>query len=157
MKRNSARDEYVKQALRALVAFVGLDAVKTALADIEGAAARSTTRRSDRPAAVPLPKAIVDLQQNDPERFAILRPFFERIGAGELLRQSEDVRRFAEELGVKQLSSKRRRDLVAQITPTLATFPIHELAALLHRAESISEEERVQGYSVLTDRILRRP
>ncbi|MGD0679500.1 MAG: hypothetical protein ABSC94_29270 [Polyangiaceae bacterium] len=166
MKQRSPRDEYLDQALRALVAFVGLDAVKRALAALEaksGGAARQGeparrshgSERPEPPTKAPLPKVVADLESSEPKRFEVLRPFFARVYDRELLRDSEDIRRFAELAGSKSLVGKSRRDLVAKLPPLLLVLPLDDLRALLAKAEGISGEERSQGYSILTEHLLR--
>jgi len=155
MKRTS-RDEYLDVTLRALVAFFGIEAVTRAMADIEGKVTEPRRPRSDPPARITLPRAVAELAKSDPRRFDLLRPFFEKIMSGELLPQSEDIRRFAEHLRVKELLPGRsRRDLVVKLTGPLVAMPLNELPALLKEADSIFEEQRRKGYSLLTDRLLR--
>jgi hypothetical protein len=156
MKRSS-RDEYLDQTLRALVAFFGVEAVKHGIAVIERIEAGPKRPPSDRPASTGgLPKVIAALSGSDPARFDLLRPFFERIVAGEVLPQSEDIRRFAELLRVKEpFPGKSRRDLISHLAGSLLKVPVDELRTLIHQADSIREEQRRKGYSLLTDHLLR--
>jgi hypothetical protein len=154
-----SRSEYLNQTLRTLVAFFGFDAVKRTLTSIE--AKNDTKQRSARPpktiVAVRLPKLIADLEASDLPRFELLKPFFSRLQKVELLPQAEDVRRFAALAGAKSLVGKSRKDLLPKLAPLLAPVPINELRLLLERAEGISEEERRQGFSVITEHLLREP
>lgn len=155
MKRMS-RDEYLDQTLRALVAFFGVEAVKRGVAAIERSDDEPRRPASDRPPRGGLPKVVAGLAQSDPERFELLRPFFEKVAAGELLAQSEDVRWFAERLRIKEpLPGRSRRDLIPHLADWLIAVPLKELPVVLAEAGSISEAERRKGYSVLTDHLLR--
>lgn len=156
MKRSS-RDEYLDQALRALVAFFGVEAVKRGVEVIERKGAEPKQPQSDRPTRTGLPKVIASLAVSDEARFDLLRPFFERILAGEVLPQSEDIRRFGELLRVKEpFPGKSRRDLIGHLAGLLLKVPLDELRTLIRDAEAIREEQRRKGFSLLTDHLLRR-
>jgi len=153
-------DQYLREALEALVRFAGLPAVERALADLRSddrgprrTKTESSRKRSPRKGPQ-IPKVVNDLRASEPEKFEVLEPFFLAVAQRAVLSNLDDIRRFAEALGSKQLQGSTRRQLVSRLATALAETDASRLPELLDRARSLSAEDSAAGFSILTDRLL---
>ncbi len=178
--KNISSNEYLRESLLLLVRLCGVDMVKTALKDVEAATApeqqteprgteprRAELRGTERRATTPrgreprgtehratIPRAISLLEETDRTKYDLLKSFFTCIDSGTILPEAEDIRRFVELLGIKQLPGKSRRDLIPKLANVLAELPLVRLEQLIAKAGDISENKRREGYSLLTDKLL---
>ena len=71
-----------------------------------------------------------------------------------LLPESQDIRQFAQIIGLKEIGGKSREDLVPKLMRFLIGEPTVRLQRDIQRAAGVSEEQRQQGFSVLADKLL---
>lgn len=71
-----------------------------------------------------------------------------------VLATPDDIRHFANAVGVKAIPGRSRRDMIPNLIDFLVTLPVARLRDALESAAGISEESRQRGYSVLTDKLL---
>ncbi|MFH1922936.1 MAG: hypothetical protein ABIP48_23985 [Planctomycetota bacterium] len=98
--------------------------------------------------------ALAQLEQSDPQRFALLTRFLNQVRQKEVLPQAEDMRILAELAGLKSLAGKSRKALIPRLFAHLSTLQLEVLDDLIRQAPAISAQSRREGYSVLTDRLL---
>jgi hypothetical protein len=158
-------DEYVREALVLLVRLCGIDAVRDALSEIErphdpsdtalqGKGREATGGPTPNAPRSWVPRAIVPLEQAEPQKFEMLKSFFTMVESGDLLPEAEDVRRFAENLGLKELRGSKRRELISKLGDPMSALSIERIQQLVGQAKGISANERRKGYSILTDKLL---
>jgi hypothetical protein len=94
------------------------------------------------------------VRRRDPEKHRLLFGFLLRLRDRDVLPESQDIRHFAQLVGLKEISGKSRKDMISPLMRFLIECPTDKLRADLRRADNISEQQRREGYSVLTDKIL---
>lgn len=90
----------------------------------------------------------------EPAKYRLLKEFLARLRSREILPESEDIRLFAQVVGLKDIRGKSRKDLIPPLMRFLIERPIEVLEAEIQRAGDISQQQRSAGFSVLTDKIL---
>jgi hypothetical protein len=155
------QEEFLRESLLLLVRLCGLDAVRSALSALDDQAAQiDATAGAAKQVPSPtvprtwVPRAVATLQETEPDKYAVLRAFFSTVESGELLPESEDVRRFAESLGLKQVHGTKRRELIAKLADPMVLLTVERIRELVDQAKKISAQERNKGYSILTDKLL---
>lgn len=94
------------------------------------------------------------LRQQDEETYLLLRDFYTAIKEQKVLPESQDIQQFAYRIGLKEITGKSRKDMIPKLMRFLCDLPRARLQAEIEKAARISEEERQQGYSILTDKLL---
>jgi hypothetical protein len=94
------------------------------------------------------------IRQGNPEKHRLLAEFLNDLKDRKVLPESQDVRHFAQIIGLKDISGKSRKDMIPTLMHFLMEQPIERLRIDLQRASNISEHQRQQGFSVLTDKLL---
>ncbi len=161
MKQITA-ENYLAEALMALVRFYGIDRIKQELDAIskQGEQFPAPTNRQDRidtarsPKPKPLPKVVIEISEREPEKGKLLENFFQKIISAILLPEAEDVRRFADLVGIKKLKGKSRNELITKLANELVPLDMRSLENLLPQADGISSAQRREGYSILTDTLM---
>jgi len=158
--RNSAKSSLHKE-ISLLVRRFGLRQVRTAVANISA----EDKAKNDRPTRTNLPKVpkasrptisnlLQALHSTDPEKHYLLSEFFIRLKDREVLPESQDIRFFAQIIGLKEIRGKSRKDMIPTLMHFLFQLPTDILRFELRRAASISQQQRQEGFSVLTDKLL---
>ena len=97
------------------------------------------------------------LRQKEQEKHRLLTAFFKRLKDKVVLRESQDIRQFAQIIGLKDINRKSRRDMLPKLMRFLLEQPTERLKVDIEAAAHVSEEQRTQGFSVLADKLLRKP
>jgi len=84
----------------------------------------------------------------------LLSEFLGHLKNREILPESQDIRLFAQLIGLKDIGGKSRRDMIPALMRFLLEQPTERLRIDLQNAANISEQQRQQGFSVLTDKLL---
>jgi hypothetical protein len=98
--------------------------------------------------------AIESIGRDDPKKHRLLSDFYNDLKDRRLLPESQDIRQFSQTIGLKSISGKSRKELVSTLMRFLLDLPIERLRPELENAATISEQQRRQGFSVLTDKLL---
>jgi hypothetical protein len=96
-----------------------------------------------------------DLASRDFEKHRLLAAFYAQLKERKVLVDSQDIRFFAQTIGMKRISGKSREDLVGHLMRFLLHQPADRLPADLKKAVDFSEAQRQQGFSILTDKLLK--
>ena len=151
---------YLQETIDLLVEHFGIGRVRLALARVARGDRRLAKSHGDRPAAsrrsiVPNVLTLLDeLRARDPSKNQLLAQFYERLKRKNVLPESEDVRQFANLIGLKEITGKSRKDMIPKLIRVLAERPFERLRADIEAAENISDQQRKQGFSVITDKLL---
>ncbi|MGC9985432.1 MAG: hypothetical protein ABSF35_17595 [Polyangia bacterium] len=153
-------NQFLEDQLRLLVSHFGHEKVRFALARVvpsEPAEQPVARRRVDRFAShgETVDVALASIKQADPSRYDALQSFAQRLRRREILLEPQDIRHFCQEAGIKGLQGRSRRELVPALLRSMLGLPTERLLPLIARAADISETSRRQGFSILTDRLLK--
>jgi hypothetical protein len=144
-----------------LVEHFGLGPVRSALAKFSNGSAETAELHPHRLRAGPQNQAtpgiltlLEGLRQKDPEKHHLLSDFYARLKSRTVLPESQDIRQFAQLIGLKEIVGKSRKDMIPRLMRMLLERPSERLRGDIEGAASVSEHQRKQGYSLLTDKIL---
>jgi hypothetical protein len=115
---------------------------------------RTSTSRdvaSIRPTIV---SALEVVRGSDPEKHRMLNEFLGQLKERTILPESQDIRHFAQLIGLKSVTGKSRKDMIPSLMRFLLEQPKERLRTDLRRADNISEQQRQKGFSLLTDKLL---
>jgi hypothetical protein len=156
------RSGFLDQLVDALVAEFGADAVRESLARWDAAvkvkpvAPAPTATKPSSPSRLRFVDELKQIRANDPERADVLDEFHRALLDRYVLAQVQDIVHFAQNSGLKELRGKDRRELIPRLMRFLAQQPTEQLRVLRAQAMEVSEAQRAQGFSVLTDKLLSR-
>jgi hypothetical protein len=94
------------------------------------------------------------IRETDPEKHRLLSGFLVQLKDRKIFPESQDIRYFSQIVGLKEIKGKSRKDLIPKLMDVLLALPVERLRNEVKSAEQISEHERRQGFSVLTDKLL---
>ncbi|MGA2263519.1 MAG: hypothetical protein ABSH28_19050 [Acidobacteriota bacterium] len=77
-----------------------------------------------------------------------------RLKNRQILPESQDIRHFAQIIGLKDIGGKSRKALIPKLMRFLIDQPVERLTIGIESANNISEQQRQMGFSVLTDKLL---
>lgn len=151
----------LEDTIQVLVRHFGADRVRAALSkisdDLEESSqneARSDSRRPNQPATPTIPHLLEELHKVDVVKFRLLADFYQKLREKRVLPEAQDIRHYAQLIGLKEIEGNSRRDLIPRLMRFLMEQTAESLQGDLQRAEGISEEVRQRGFSVLTDKLL---
>jgi hypothetical protein len=101
--------------------------------------------------------AIEPIRGTQPEKHHLLNEFLIRLKSRQVLPESQDIRYFAQMVGLKDISGKSREDMLPKLIRFLVEQPIEKLRTDVEKASNISEQQRQMGFSLLADKLLGKP
>jgi len=160
MSRKSS-PTFLDDEVELLVKHFGVDRVRNALSKISNGVADAHERQArfqppevDSPAIKSITITLEELRQIDTEKYRILDDFYLHLKNKKVLPESQDIRHFAQLIGLKEINGKSRKDLIPKLIRFLVEQPVAQLRTELEKAANISEQQRENGFSVLTDSLL---
>ncbi len=160
MSRKS-RSSFLEEGVRLLVEYFGVDKVRAALAKVSNGGLATSERQGDRRSTEssrqPTPSMTSMLEQlrlNDEQKHHLLADFYAHLKDRKVLPESQDIRHFAQLIGLKEIGGKSRKDMLPRLMRFLLDQPTERLKADIDTAGSVSEQQRQQGFSVLTDKLM---
>lgn len=156
----SSKTAFLEEAIGLLVQHFGVGRVRGALAKISGddkKPQKPATRNVSydrKPTPPTVPNALELIRLSDPERHRLLSEFHGHLKDRKILPESQDIRQFAHLVGLKDITGKSRKDMIPTLMHFLLELPSERLRSELRKADDISEQQRQQGFSVLTDKLL---
>ncbi|HJX09854.1 MAG TPA: hypothetical protein VJ733_05075 [Candidatus Binatia bacterium] len=160
MTRKS-RQSLVDEAIGLLVKHFGVDRVRAALAKASSGAVgafegqpRRGLRRPDLQASPTVTSMLEQIRQKDEEKYRLLAGFYAQLKDRRVLPESQDIRHFAQLIGLKEISGKSRKDMVPRLMRFLLDQPTERVQVHIETAPNVSEQQRQKGFSVLTDKLL---
>ncbi len=157
----NARKSFLLDEITLLVKHFGLQRVQAAVAKVSGeihaetkAPARRGVSSGQKWTRPPVAKALESIHESEPEKHRLLSEFLIRLRDRNVLPESQDIRVFAQLVGLKDIQGKSRKDLIPALMYFLLPLPADTLRAEIKRADGISQQQRREGFSVLADKIL---
>jgi hypothetical protein len=152
----------LEEVVGLLVQHFGIDPVRAALTKVTNLAVGTSQRPARRPPTKPghqakpsITSTLEELRGRDAEKYRLLTNFYAQMKERKVLPESEDIRQFAQNIGLKEIHGKSRKDLLPKLIRFLMDQPTERLQVHINSAPTVSEEQRQQGFSVLTDKLLR--
>lgn len=156
-----SKASFLEQEIALLVQHFGLARVRAALRHVTNGNDEEAPKPSRRPTPrdrVSIRPSVVNglelLRQGDPEKHRLLSEFLNQLKERKILPESQDIRHFAHLIGLKNITGKSRKDMIPTLMRFLLEQPNERLRTDLQSASNISEQQRQQGFSVLTDKLL---
>jgi len=161
MSRRRTTPSYVEDAVATLVQHFGPARVRTALNKVSKGTEKApesqsplATNRANRQAHASITKMLEQLRDNDTDKHRLLTDFYGRLKCRAVLPESQDMRHFALMIGLKEIQGKSRDAMVPRLMRFLVDQATERLKVDIDKAANVSEEQRQQGFSVLTDKLL---
>jgi hypothetical protein len=150
------------EELSLLVRHFGVQRVQVALAKISRSVGaekvsvvpRKEAHRSQKTTGTNGTHVLEAIREIHPEKYRLLSDFLLRLKNRQTLPASQDIRYFAQLVGLKEISGKSREDLLPKLIRFLMEQPTDKLQIAIESANNISEEQRKMGFSVLTDKLV---
>lgn len=95
-----------------------------------------------------------ELKGSDVKKYETLTDFYRQLTKKYILPETQDIKIFVEQMGIKQIRGKSRREMITNLMEILLNLPSNELQQLAESAGKISEHQRSQGFSLLADKII---
>jgi hypothetical protein len=159
--RHSPKSLLLEDEIGLLVRHFGLEQVRAVVAkfSIRGseephALPRNTVRSDRKPGRPTIVNALELVRGSDPEKYRLLSEFLTRLRDREILPESQDIRHFAQLVGLKDIQGKSRKDMIPTLMRFLLQRSTESLRVGILRADNISQQQRQEGFSVLTDKLL---
>ena len=155
---------YVESTIGLLVEHFGVDRVRAALNKVANSGVtkfkpqtRQRSSKPDKQANPSVTSMLEQLRQEDQEKHRLLTAFFKRLKDKVVLPESQDIHQFAQVIGLKGINGRSRKDMLPRLMRFLLEQPTERLKVNIEAAANVSEQQRKQGFSVLTDRLLLKP
>jgi hypothetical protein len=157
----SSRSLLLEEEIELLVRHFGVQRVRSAVKKVStngdedlDAPPRRTVPNGRKPAQPTVPEVLELVRRSDPEKHRLLSEFLVSLKDRKVLPESQDIRHFAQLVGLKDIQGKSRRDMIPTLMRFLLERATEKLRVDIRRADNISEQQRQEGYSVLTDKLL---
>lgn len=157
----SPRASLLEEEIALLIHHYGVVRVRTALRKLSNGIdeqplkpTRPSTPRNLAPMRPSIASGLESLREKDPEKHRLLSEFFSQLKGRKILAESQDIRHFAQIIGVKNINGKSRKDMIPPLMRFLLEQTNERLWTDLEKANNISEQQRQRGFSVLTDKLL---
>jgi len=158
MKQSSDSD-LLEALIKLLLRHFGRSEVEAALGQSRHPAGASGPKHEAGPRATNKTTTVVGaldaIRESQPEKHRLLSEFYQGLNQRRVLPEAEDIRQFAQLIGIKGLRGKSRKDLLPGLMRFLLTLPQEAASSAVRRAEQINAEQRQQGFSVLADKLLK--
>ncbi|MEK6407627.1 MAG: hypothetical protein AABN34_11745 [Acidobacteriota bacterium] len=160
MTRKSTQS-FIDESVGLFVKEFGVKRVRAALARASNGAVsasdgqpRRRLRKPDFQASPTVTSMLEQLRQEDDEKHRLLVGFYTQLKDRTVLPESQDIRHFAQLIGLKEISGKSRKDMIPPLMRFLLEQPKERLQIDIDTAANVSEQQRQKGFSVLTDKLL---
>jgi hypothetical protein len=152
---------FLQDEVRLLVEHFGVERLRAALARVSDGAAESPSIevlprsiKVKRQPTASVTSLLEDYRQKDMQKYHVLTDFYTKLKYREILPESQDIIHFSQLVGLKDVNGKSRKDMIPRLMRFLIEQPTEQLQVNIKRAADISEQQRQQGFSVLTDKLL---
>jgi hypothetical protein len=131
-----------------------LDKVSNGVVEVSEVHARRRSSKRDHQASLSVTSTLEQIRQKDEEKHRLLTNFYTNLKDRKVLPESEDIRHFAQIIGLKEIGGKSRKDMIPRLMRFLLEQPTERLRVNIQAAADISEQQRQKGFSILTDKLL---
>lgn len=154
----SSKSRLLEEEIDLLVRHFGAQRVRSVVeklaANGDEGPRRRTALSGRKPMQPTVASALELIQNNDPEKYRLLKEFHIRLMDRKTLPESQDIRHFAQLIGIKEIRGKSRKEMIPTLMRFLLERATDKLRGDILRADSISEQQRQEGFSILTDKLL---
>ena len=156
----SSKSSLLADEINLLVKHFGVQRVRAALANVSVEGEEQPRAGKKKPSvhksirAASVSTALESIRETYPEKYRVLGDFLRRLDDRLVLPESQDIRYFAQTVGLKEISGKSRKEMVPKLIRFLLEQPIEKVQADIRGAAAISGQQRKMGFSVLTDKLL---
>lgn len=156
----STKSSFLQDAITLFVQQFGVKRVQAALERVSigdeypEKPVEPTVARDQKSARPNVADSLESIRMSDPEKYHLLSEFLSDLKERKILPESQDIRHFAYRIGLKDIQAKSRKDMIPKLMRFLLERPTDRLQIDLPGASNISEQQRQQGFSVLTDKLL---
>jgi hypothetical protein len=161
---HSSKSLLLEDEIGLLVRHFGVKRVKAALAkvpingdEVGRAPSRKAVPHGHRVIRTGGANALEPIRESEPEKHRLLSEFLLRLNGRQVLPESQDIRHFAQIVGLKDIDGKSRKDMIPKMMRFLMDLPVERLRVSIDSAGSISEQQRQMGFSILTDKLIGKP
>jgi len=157
---HSQKSLLLEDEIGLLIKHFGIERVRAVIAKFsrEGWDNTKAPRKPESNHLGPPPRPVASdldlLRETEPEKYRLLSEFFGQLKEGKVLPESQDIRYFAQIVGLKEIRGKARADMIPKLMRFLLEQPIERLRSDIRSAGTISEQQRQRGFSVLTDKLV---
>jgi hypothetical protein len=158
---HSPKSLLLDEEIELLVRHFGVRKVRAALAKVSTAGEMTppkpilqTVLRNQKPIRTTVVKALGSIRETSPDKHRLLTEFWSRLKDRQILPESQDIRHFAQLVGLKDISGKSRKDMIPKLMRFLLEQPVDRLRIDIQSADNISEQQREEGFSILADKLL---
>ena len=151
----------IDETVGLLVKHFGADRVRASLARASNGAGRALKVQprsgSGRPhlqAGPTVASMLEHLRLEDDQKYRLLAGFYTQLKDRAVLPDPQDIRHFAQIIGLKEISGRSRKDMVPRLMRFLFEQPTERLQVNIEAAPNVSEQQRRMGFSVITDKLL---
>jgi hypothetical protein len=157
--RRKSTSSFLEEGVGLLVQYFWVDRVRAALARVsngpmEASEPQPRRRSPDHQAKPSVTSTLEQLRQTDEEKYRVLTDFYTQIKDRKVLPEAQDIRHFAQFIGLKENGGKSRKEMIPRLMRFLLEQPTDRLKLNIQTAANVSEQQRQQGFSVLTDKLL---
>jgi hypothetical protein len=156
-----SRQSFIDESVGLFVKEFGVKRVRAALARASNGTIsasdgqpRRRSRKPDFQVSPTVTGMLEQLRQEDEEKHRLLVGFYTQLKNRTILPESQDIRHFAQIIGLKEISGKARKDMIPPLMRFLLEQPKERLQLDIDSAANVSEQQRRKGFSVLTDKLL---
>lgn len=156
-----SKQAFIDESVELFVKEFGVKRVRAALARASNGAVsasdaqpRRHSRKPDLQASPTINSVLEQLRHEDEEKYRLLVGFYTQLKDRSVLPEAQDIRHFAQLIGLKEISGKSRKDMIPRLMRFLLEQPKERLQIDIDTAANVSEQQRQKGFSVLTDKLL---
>jgi hypothetical protein len=157
----SSKSLLLEEEIGLLVKHFGVQRVRAALTKVSNEGGEEPRElawrvepRNQKTVPITIAGTLESIRESDQEKYQLLSEFLRQLKDRQILPESQDIRHFAQIVGLKEISGKSRKDMVPKLMRFLMNLPIERLQTDIQSASTISEQQRQMGFSVLTDKLL---
>lgn len=120
----------------------------------EPAASHHTVQKTQKRNGQTVTMMLQRLGKEDEEKYRLLSSFYTQLKSRSVLPEAEDIRHFAQMIGIKEIRGKSRKDLLSKLMRKLLDHPSEQLRGEIISASGVSAVQRQKGFSVITDKLV---
>jgi hypothetical protein len=102
---------------------------------------KKRSRHKSKPLKEYRSKAVLELEDNDPEKYQLLAEFDSLIREGKILPKLEDIKKLGERLSKDFAPKNSRREAISKLMSLIANRPVDEIGEIIRRTLSSAQFE----------------
>jgi hypothetical protein len=155
------KESLVDDQIELLVKHFGRAQVRAAFERVANGVVRTSEGqrrvRSSKPnrQSGPSVKTLLEqVRKSNEKKYHLLAGFYAELKDKSILPEAQDMRHFAQLIGLKEIRGKSRKGMIPSLMRFLAEQTAERIQVDIEAAASVSEQQRQMGFSVITDKLL---